>query len=78
MGSYKGKSLKNSKSTSYCLECGEPDHNASKCKVKHIFFCDFATEKDMQQKHADTGLMGTTFVSTAESTMEMKHVKDPS
>ena len=49
--SYTGKSSKNSKSTSYCSACGEPDHNTSKCKVKHTLFCDFCNKKG----HADTG-----------------------
>ena len=44
-GSYKGKGLKNSKLTSYCSACGEPDHNASKCKVKHILLYDFCNKK---------------------------------
>ena len=44
-GSYKGKGLKNSKPTSYCSACGEPDHNASKCKIKHTLFCDFCNKK---------------------------------
>ena len=45
-GSYKGKGLKNSKPTSYSSACGEPDHNASKCKIKHTLFCDFCKKKE--------------------------------
>ena len=30
-GSYKGKSTKGAKQTTYCSACGEPGHNASKC-----------------------------------------------
>ena len=44
-GSYKGKGLKNSKQTSYCSACGEPDHNASKCKIKHKLFCNFCNKQ---------------------------------
>ena len=40
MGGYKGKSMKGRKQTTYCSACGEPGHNASKCKVKHTLFCD--------------------------------------
>ena len=44
-GSYKRKGSQNSKQTSYCSACGEPDQNASKCKVKHTFFCDFCNKR---------------------------------
>ena len=41
MGSYKGKSTKGGKQTTYCSICSELGHNASKCKIKHTLFCDF-------------------------------------
>ena len=43
--SYKGKCLKNSKPSSYCSACGEPDHNTGKCKIKNTLFCDFCNKK---------------------------------
>ena len=45
MGSYKRKSLKYRKSTSYCSACEEPHHNASKCKVKYTLFFDFCSRR---------------------------------
>ena len=44
-GSYKGKGSKEGKQTTYCSACGKPDHNASKCKVKHKLFCHFCNKK---------------------------------
>lgn len=35
-GSYKGNNSKGYKQTTCSSMCGEPDHNAFKCKVKHI------------------------------------------
>ena len=44
-GSYKGKGMKGSKQISYCSACSEPDHNASKCKIKHKLFCNFCNKR---------------------------------
>ena len=46
MGSYKRKGSKNSKPTSYCSACEEPDQNTSKCKIKHTLFCNFCNKKE--------------------------------
>ena len=55
-GSYKGKSSKTGKQTTYCSACGEPDQNASKCKKKHTLFCDFCNthNKCLQTQNEQT------------------------
>ena len=43
--SIKRKVKNNSRTTLYYSACGEQDHNASKCKVRHTLFCDFSNKK---------------------------------
>ena len=49
-GSYKGKGLKGGKQMTYCSACGEPDHNATKCRIKHTLFCDFCNKQGHSAK----------------------------